>query len=189
MKKQPEQTAATKQSMIDAFWELAMAQGIDKVTISGITKKAGLNRGTFYVYFADMPDLIAQAEDDIILGLKEQMRNAVSEGGFSDFRIMAAKMLGVFADCDDKLFLLIGKNGDPIFKAVVQSEAAKFLNEVYSPLENIPNSDFIAAYITSAFMGLLTYWHDSGKKISVTDLGEILHTMATQGISGVIPQS
>ena len=51
MKKQPIQTAKTRQTMIDAFWELAAIQGIDKVTISGITKKAGLNRSTFYVYF------------------------------------------------------------------------------------------------------------------------------------------
>lgn len=40
--------------MIDAFWNLAAEQSLDKVTVSAIAKRAGVNRGTFYVYFSDV---------------------------------------------------------------------------------------------------------------------------------------
>ena len=54
MKKQPEKTAQTKQSMIDAFWVIAKKRGLINVTVGEITKYADLNRSTFYVYFSDI---------------------------------------------------------------------------------------------------------------------------------------
>ena len=186
MKKQPIQTAKTRQTMIDAFWELAAIQGIDKVTISGITKKAGLNRSTFYVYFTDITDLLIQAENDIITELQERMKTAIIEGGFDNFEIISKKMVDVFALYDDKLFMLIGKNGDPNFRAIVIDAATKMFREVFKPLENAQNSEYITAYLTSAFMGALSYWHESGKRISIMELAKILHSLATKGLNGVI---
>lgn len=186
MKKQPIQTAKTRQTMIDAFWELAAIQGIDKVTISGITKKAGLNRSTFYVYFTDITDLLIQAENDIITDLQERMKTAIIEGGFDNFEIISKKMVDVFALYDDKLFMLIGKNGDPNFRAIVIDAATKMFREVFKPLENAQNSEYITAYLTSAFMGALSYWHESEKRISIMELAKILHSLATKGLNGVI---
>lgn len=186
MKKQPIQTAKTRQTMIDAFWELAAIQGIDKVTISGITKKAGLNRSTFYVYFTDITDLLIQAENDIITDLQERMKTAIIEGGFDNFEIISKKMVDVFALYDDKLFMLIGKNGDPNFRAIVIDAATKMFREVFKPLENAQNSEYITAYLTSAFMGALSYWHESEKRISIMELAKIIHSLATKGLNGVI---
>lgn len=186
MKKQPIQTAKTRQTMIDAFWELAAIQGIDKVTISGITKKAGLNRSTFYVYFTDITDLLIQAENDIITDLQERMKTAIIEGGFDNFEIISKKMVDVFALYDDKLFMLIGKNGDPNFRAIVIDAATKMFREVFKPLENAQNSEYITAYLTSAFMGALSYWHESEKRISIMELAKILHSLATKGLNGMI---
>lgn len=186
MKKQPIQTAKTRQTMIDAFWELAAIQGIDKVTISGITKKAGLNRSTFYVYFTDITDLLIQAENDIITDLQERMKTAIIEGGFDNFEIISKKMVDVFALYDEKLFMLIGKNGDPNFRAIVIDAATKMFREVFKPLENAQNSEYITAYLTSAFMGALSYWHESEKRISIMELAKILHSLATKGLNGVI---
>lgn len=97
MKKQPEQTARTRQKMINTFWELAEKQGLDNVTISAITKKSGLNRGTFYVYFQNMDDLLEQAEDDIICDLRAKIRTAVDEGGFNNFETVFPKIIDIYA--------------------------------------------------------------------------------------------
>ncbi len=174
--------------IIDAFWELAAVSGIDKVTISAITKKAGLNRGTFYVYFTDMEDLLIQAENDIIAKLRERIQSTLKAGGFNNFEIISKKMVDVFALYDDKLFMLIGKNGDPNFQALVLNEATKMFCEVFAPVENARHSEYIVTYITSAFMGLLTYWHETGKQISIIELAKIIHTLGTKGILGVIDE-
>ena len=186
MKKQPEQTARTRQGMIDAFWELAAKQGLDKVTISAITKKAHLNRGTFYAYFTDIGDLLAQAEDDIILDLRKQIEKSISEGGFENYAVASRKMIDVFTRYNEKLFLLIGKNGDPTFIARVREIAAEVFRGLLQTANAIPYQDYVIAFATSALAGLLTYWHDNGRNISISELTAIIHGMITKGVSGLL---
>lgn len=186
MNKQPEQTMKTKQKIISAFWDIALINGTDKVTISAITKKAKLNRSTFYAYFADMPDLIAQAEDEIIADLKERITLSITEGGLSDFSIVSNRVIETFALYDDKFFMLIGNHGDPDFRAVIQKEATKLFSEIFKALCPDEKSEYIIAYLTSGLMGLLTYWHETGKKITALELAELLHTMATKGVVSFI---
>lgn len=183
MSRQSLQTAGTRQRIIDAFWELATIQGIDRVTISATAKRAGLNRGTFYVYFADMPDLIEQVEDDIVDDLKKRMKIAVSEGGFDDFGVASKRMLDVFNLYDDKIFMLIGKNGDPDFRDLIMEDASRMFCDMFTGHEH---GDYIVAYLVSAFMGLLTYWHENEKEISAAEFTQIVHTLATKGIHGVL---
>ena len=189
MKKQPEKTARTRQNMIDAFWELAAKQGLDKVTISAITKKSNLNRGTFYVYFTDIEDLLEQAEDDMISDLQKQMEASISEGGFDDFAVASQKMIDVFTRYNEKFFLLIGKNGDPRFIARIREIAAVVFRKAFGILNDIPYQDYVIVYATSAFTGLLTYWHDTGRKISIIELAAIVHAMISKGVSGTIEEN
>lgn len=185
MKKQPEQTARTRQTIIDAFWELALEQGLYNVTVSAVTKKARLNRGTFYVYFADMPELISQVEADIIRDYQRRMGDIISNGGFLDFGKMSEKISEIYADYDNQFFLLIGPNGDPMFRNMLQAEAIRNFRAFF-PIPGIEESDYdyIMAYMTSALLGTMIYWHENGQKISVVELGKIIHTMATSGVLG-----
>ena len=189
MKKQPEKTAQTKQSMIDAFWVIAKKRGLNNVTISEITKYADLNRGTFYVYFSDMNDLLAQAEDEIFEDLRSKVWT-ISEGkNFADFQAVSAKVIEVFGEYDDNLFLLLGKDGDPQFLDHVRKEAANVFNAVMKQEKENPYQDYIIAYVTSAFTGLLQFWHETGKEISLAELSGLAHRMTLHVMLGLKEQS
>ena len=185
MKKQPEKTAQTKQSMIDAFWVIAKKRGLNNVTISEITKYADLNRGTFYVYFSDMKDLLAQAEEEIIDDLRSKVWSVFEDKNFADFRSVSAKVIEVFGGYDDKLFLLLGKDGDPQFLDHVRKEAATIFNSAMKLKEENPYQDYIIAYVTSAFTGLLQFWHETGKEISLAELSGLAHGMTLHGMLGL----
>ena len=189
MKKQPEQTARTRQNIIDAFWELAAEQGLNKVTISAITKKSNLNRGTFYVYFTDMDDLLKQTEDEMICDWEKQMEASLSKRSFEDFAVVSQKMIDIFTRYDEKLFLLLGKNGDPRFIAQIRERVAVVFRKAFNISSDIPYQDYVIVYATSAFTGLLTYWHDTGRKISINELAAIAHAIITRGIFGYIEKN
>lgn len=182
MNKQPEQTARTKQTLIDAFWELSKEVGIDKVTISAITKRSGYNRGTFYAYFTDIQDLLAQAEDDMIHDFQYKMKTAIRKDGCIEFETVLNKIVEGFTIYDDKFFLLIGKHGDANFLARIREESADMFRELFDPENQNPYREYFIAYSTSAFTGLLTYWHDSGRNISTQELANILYGLVTKGV-------
>ena len=188
MKKQPEKTAQTKQALINAFWDIAIKRGLYNTTISEITKQAELNRGTFYVYFSDLDDLRYHAEQDIICDLRSKVSQIILNEHFNDTRYLSSKMIEVFGKYDDKLFMLLGRDGDPMFLDLVRKEAAIVFSSVLQLKQEYPYQDYIIAYATSAFTGLLQFWYETGKEISLTELSEIAHSMITFGLQGLKQQ-
>lgn len=184
MKKQPEKTAQTRQRMINAFWEIAEKKGISKVIISEVTKCAGFNRGTFYVYFSDVDDLLYQAEQEIISDLCPKISSVIANAGTLDFQSVSSRAMEVFGRYDDKLFLLLGKAGDPLFLDRVRKEIAAIFAATLQPIEEDLYQDYIIAYITSAFTGLLQFWHEKGKELPLTELSGIAQRMAFYGLTG-----
>ncbi len=182
MNKQPEKTAQTKRSMIDAFWRIAKNRGLANVTISEVTKKAGLNRGTFYVYFDDLEDLLCQAEEEIICDLRSQIRSVGGNMRNMDIRQLTELATETIGQYDDTLFLLLGKNGDPLFLDRIRNECSVMFATVLPQNADSPNREYIIAYITSAFTGLLQYWHENGKKIPLPELSGIAYNLLLNGI-------
>lgn len=116
MKKNPEKTAQTRKTIIEAFWVVAAKRGLDNTTISEVAKTAGLNRGTFYVYFSDIEDLLYHAERDIISDLRSKLDEVLTIEDFTDFHRVSSKVIEIFGKHDDKFFMLLGKDGDPMFR-------------------------------------------------------------------------
>lgn len=57
--------AKTRARLQRALFELADEQGIDRVNVSDITARAGVNRTTFYLHYADTETLLADAIDGV----------------------------------------------------------------------------------------------------------------------------
>lgn len=192
MKKQPEKTAQTRQNILDAFWEITKKRGLNKTTISEITQCAELNRGTFYVYFSDMDDLLYQAEQEIIADLHSKLHSAIVHDELLDFHSVSSKIIEIIGRYNDKLFILLGKDGDPLFLSLIRREAATVISSVLQLLqssEQNPYQDYIIAYITSAFTGLLQFWHETGKELPLNELSGIAYGMTFYGLTGLKGQT
>lgn len=75
-----------------AFTELMQSKGFDAMTVSGIVRAAGINRGTFYLHYLDKFDLRQQLIDDTIADLT---RILITRPGDREWRP------GGVADCFD----------------------------------------------------------------------------------------
>lgn len=186
MNKQPERTALTKQSLIDAFWYIAEKQGIDKTTVSAIAKKAGVNRGTFYMYFEDINDIVRHAESCIICDLQSRIKDIISAGLLDDINTVTRKFVEMFTLYDNKLFIMLEKNGGSDFLNKIRTNAASIFKEVFGGGNNTPYSEYIIAYSSSAFIGLITYWHNEGRKIPVTELAGLMCNITRNGVYNTV---
>ena len=61
----------TKKLIKQAFTLLMKEKGFQTLTVSDITRKAGINRGTFYLHYVDKYDLLEKLENDLINDLKD----------------------------------------------------------------------------------------------------------------------
>ena len=112
----------------------------------------------------------------------------MEDKNFADFQAVSAKVIEVFGGYDDKLFLLLGKDGDPQFLNLVRKEAATIFNAAMKQTEENPYQDYIIAYVTSAITGLLQFWHETGKELSLAELSELAHRMTLHVMLGLKEQ-
>ncbi|KHD46734.1 TetR/AcrR family transcriptional regulator [Streptococcus hongkongensis] len=55
----------SKESIVEAFIQLMQEKDLEAISISELTKKANLNRGTFYLHYQDKYDLLDQLKTDL----------------------------------------------------------------------------------------------------------------------------
>ena len=65
-RKEDRRVIRTKQVILEALVTLIEEKGIDAVTVKDITRKANINRGTFYLHYQDKTDLLEKTVGDIM---------------------------------------------------------------------------------------------------------------------------
>lgn len=125
--KQPTITEQTKTNLRHAFWQLYEQMPIRKITVKQITDLAGYNRGTFYLYFKDVYDLLDDIESKVLQVIEGMMEGLLPpDGTFADAcqlrgapgfeaamtpLAQAVQIYGKYAR------VLLSDRGDPEFKA------------------------------------------------------------------------
>lgn len=54
----------------DALADLLTEKNLDKITVTDVVKHAGINRGTFYAHFSDIPDVIHHQIHETFLSVR-----------------------------------------------------------------------------------------------------------------------
>ena len=87
-----------KTSLMDTAFQLFTSQGIAKTSISDIAERAGVAKGTFYLYFKDKYDL----QEKLVVHKSEQIfRHALESSGYEALDTTEDKLLAIM---DDILF-------------------------------------------------------------------------------------
>lgn len=186
MNKQPAKTAQTKETFIDAFWDIMRKEGMRGVSVSKIVKKAGYNRCTFYVYFTDVYDLIDQAEQMILDTIKEDIYGISAYDFFLNSDEVTNRIVNALLKYDDKFFLLLGNGGDLQFMKKLQESAKDFVYNLLGNTDDIDiPKDYIVAYSTSAFSGVLSHWYETGSKDDLHKIVAARQKLIMYGLSGL----
>ena len=70
-----ERYSVADEAILGAFFKLVKEKKPDRITVSDITKTAGIARSTFYNHYQDIPSLIAAVEDKTIHDVFSMMEN------------------------------------------------------------------------------------------------------------------
>lgn len=181
MNKQPEITKKTRQRFVDAFWSLAREKPIAKIAVSELTRRAGYNRSTFYEYFLDTDDLLDYIESSLLEQVKQTILQVSSEDRSPEDLFQV-----VFAAMNEKVYLLMGPNGDSSFFAKVKAELLPYVEEYFSAPEDLPNFDYLICFANSAIFGLLQHWNEQGKNLPAEEVSGMMQNLVLNGLQTYI---
>lgn len=177
MKKQPEITKKTRQSLIDVFCELYCQKPIEKITVQEIANKSGYNRSTFYQYFTDVYNLLSFVENDILDYIREKMKNKEQADTWD--------ILLLFEEKGACLNALLGDYGNIRFIEKLKGEFFSDTQRYCFPKDNAAAPYLLEFQVSTAF-SLLRLWQRRQKDMPPDELYKLIDMLFTSGISSVI---
>lgn len=184
-KKTDRRIIRTNRIIQDTLTELMKEKGFERITVNELTAKADINRGTFYLHYRDKQDLLEQSEDEIITGINKIL---VAAQKLSPEEILyynshdepfpfIVKLFEYISDNSSFVKTLLGPKGDPSFQAKLKEVLRKTLLKKSHQLKKedmMAPPDYLIAYVSSAYLGLIQHWLESGMKESPRDISLIL---------------
>lgn len=180
--------ARTKRTLFDALITLMEEKGFDRIRVADLTDRAGFNRGTFYLHYKDKDDLREQGEAELLQGLAACIQ-PLSPHRLSAHLAMTEPEPAMLDACRylhehaNAFRVQLGPKGDPAFSARLKETLRQAVYERTLPLraqqeQTLVPHDFLTAYLSSAQVGVLQHWLESGVKYSPHYMALLMTRMA-----------
>ena len=188
----------TRQMIKTAFFQLISEIGFEKITVQNITKKAVINRSTFYLHYTDKFHLLNQLENEILEGLKEILSKTDFDPilkGVSDEKPFphVIKVLEYVKENEQFFTLIMSSNGDPSFINKM-GEIAKFVmyekvlrKGMFNKLK-IPEN-YLSSLLISIFTSFINEWLKTGLKETPYEVAHMVTTFLRDVPKNLIVQS
>ncbi|MBO9605221.1 MAG: TetR/AcrR family transcriptional regulator [Paenibacillaceae bacterium] len=169
----------TKQLLYRALMELIKEKGAANVTVTDLTNRAEVNRGTFYLHYRDVPDMLEQLKDEVFESIrgcvvKLSIPQAMKHADRNEVYPASIRIFEEFARHADFLQLMFGAKGDLSFalrfRKLIESHITSQidLKHIQAPI------DYILAYMASANFGLIMHWLESGRNQTPEQMSKLL---------------
>lgn len=187
----------TRKVIRNALAELMEEKGFNNISITDITTKADINRGTFYLHYHDKYDLLAKIEEEVMTELQYRIK---MDDLYDSFDIdstnyidsikkpipFIVKLFEYFKENSTFMKAILGPNGDPNFqnniKQLMETNIfEKQLIKAFKKENLLVPKEYFFSYVVSAHIGVLQQWLGSGMKESPTEMALILEKMFLLG--------
>lgn len=175
MAKRPHITETTRKNLMDAFWKLYLTKSIENITVKEVTDIAGYNRGTFYLYFKDIYDVLEQIENEVFEILNDEFVKYADAFHCNkeslDITEITSATLATFKACDYKPFILLSDKGDPRFEKAMKDNLRSRLDCLTGYLTEFDDitKEYIIHFFISGVIGVIKKWYSDGMVIPVEE--------------------
>jgi len=159
-----------------ALLDLCQEKGVLNVSVSDLTKRAYINRGTFYLHYENLDTLIREIEDDLLNNLKAASMSQPYSTGMNKYQWFYATLNSEVCQVKANYMwfsTLLGPKGDPSFKSKVyqyiKSSSFRKFDALCLPLDNN-----LLDYTINGSMGLFLCWINKGADLDPSVLTSLM---------------
>ncbi len=165
----------TKKYIKDALAKLLSQKRFENITISDLSRTAGINRGTFYLHYTDKYDMMEKLKNETL----EDLFGILSHDSiFTSKRIILLKLLSYLKDNFDFIFAL-SQTSYVNFSQTIKNFSYSFLitiprfEEAVTKYYGIPYDYAIELYLSS-IESIISLWVANGGKEDTEEITDII---------------
>lgn len=176
----------TRRQLRECLIHLLKEKKVQDITVRELTDMADLNRGTFYLHYKDVFDLLEKIEAE----LQEEFNQLVSKHDAMELKKTSALMFNeiynLIYENADLIEILLGENGDLNFinrmKKLIREKCLTDWMEVFR-LGNPAVYDAFFSFTVSGCVGLVQHWLQEGMKETPRQMAKLTEQFIKKGIN------
>ena len=180
----------THKLILDALLELTVQKGFSAISVSDITRHAGINRATFYRHYTDKFDVLnkyAQSIYELLDTVPPQYPEPDAPGADR----MISGLVRIFDHIRDNATfyrVMLGRNGNPAFADQIRQYIQKRIRR--SLPAGLPKDkvliDLYVAYSSSASVGVVLWWLENDLPYSSEELAGLLRRLEAGNLNALL---
>jgi AcrR family transcriptional regulator len=180
MERDPDLRVVRTQQMIKAaFFEMIEKIGFENITVQNLTRKAAINRSTFYLHYTDKYDLLNKLETEVLNGVKGILATLdfdtiLKSADGSEPYPHIVKIMNFVKENERFYTLILSSKGDPAFIAKVGELIRSVMSGIIKE-NNIINklkvpANYVIAMLIATITSFLSEWTRTGMRESPYEL-------------------
>ena len=186
-----ERVIKTKKLIKTALSELIQEKGFDHVSITDLTHRANINRGTFYLHYQDKYDLLEKFENEVLDDINTNAENFIKS--IKDIDFLGEDFSNEIKPFINKIFtyikenyiimkVILGPKSDMRFQNKIKKALNILLTEkgwdnYFDSQNTFVSKNYFISYLVSAHIGVIRQWIDSGMNESAENMAEMISKM------------
>lgn len=186
-----ERVIKTKKLIKTALSELIQEKGFDHVSITDLTQRANINRGTFYLHYQDKYDLLEKFENEVLDDINKNAENYIKS--IKDIDFLGEDFSNEIKPFINKIFtyikenyiimkVILGPKSDMRFQNKIKKALNILLTEkgwdnYFDSQNTFVSKNYFISYLVSAHIGVIRQWIDSGMNESAENMAEMISKM------------
>ena len=188
-KKEDRRVRRTKKLLTQALTQLLQEKQINEITVKELTDLADMNRGTFYLYYKDMFDMLEKIEDGMFEALDAIVSLHEHDDVSQQTKPILLDLFDFIEENQEMCRVLLSPHGDMNFlhrlNEVVREKCLKAWPEIRKE-KGEADFDYHYSFVVFGCAGIIRAWVNRNCSESAEKMAEMAYGMILRGsLSGV----
>ena len=188
-KKEDRRVRRTKKLLTQALTQLLQEKQINEITVKELTDLADMNRGTFYLYYKDMFDMLEKIEDGMFEALDAIISLHEHDDVSQQTKPILLDLFDFIEENQEMCRVLLSPHGDMSFlhrlNEVVREKCLKAWPDIRKE-KGEADFDYHYSFVVFGCAGVIRAWVNRNCQESSEKMAEMAYGMILRGsLSGV----
>ena len=185
LKKEDRRVRRTKKLLTQALTELLQKKQVNEITVKELTDLADMNRGTFYMYYKDIFDMLEKIEDELFQKLDVIAQTHEHGDPMQQVKPILLDLFHLIEENQEMCRVLLSPNGDMnflhrLYEAIRERGLEIWKDQMGSLGEK--EFDYRYSFVIFGCAGMIRAWVNRSCQETDMQMAELADRMIRRGI-------
>ena len=183
-RKEDRRVRRTKKLLMQALTELLQQKQAKEITVRELTDLADMNRGTFYLYYKDIFDMIEKIEDELFENLNGIIALRENADVSEQAKPILRDLFAFIEDNQEMCRVLLSPNGDMNFLHRLNEVMREKCLQLYQTADlkgSEDEFDYHYSFIVFGCAGIIRSWVNRGCPENAEEMADLTSRMILSG--------